>query len=160
MRLRSRPERRAALTIESALVYPLLFTLLFGLIVGGLGIFRYQQVALLAREASRYARVHGSSWAKETKQTAPTTQQILQQVVLPLASGVDTSKLTIQIQWIDEKGNVQDWDASSKAPTGVTKTGSGVTNHVRVTLTYQWSPELFLVGPLSLQSVSEVAMAF
>jgi Flp pilus assembly protein TadG len=161
MRLRSRPHRRAALTIESALVYPLLFLLLFGLIVGGLGVFRYQQVALLAREASRYARVHGSSWASATKQTSPNTQQILQQVVIPLSAGLDTSKLTIQVQWIDETAGVpQDWDTSSKAPTGTTKTGSAVTNHVRVTLTYQWSPELFLVGPLSLQSVSEVAMAF
>jgi Flp pilus assembly protein TadG len=155
------PRRRGALILESAVVYPLLFVVLFGLIVGGLGVFRYQQVACQAREAARWACVHGSNWQKATGNTAATKNDIVRNVVVPLAAGMDPAKLTVQVQWIDEvSGNIYDWDAASKAPTGTTKSGAAVSNHVRVTVTYQWFPEVFLAGPLNLKSVSEIHMAF
>src|SRR5262245_32113567 len=103
MVVRSRPGRRpGAVLVESAVVYPLLFLLLFGVIVGGLGVFRYQQVACQAREAARYACVHGADWQRETKQACPTAAQIREDVVLPLAAGMDPSKLTVKVEWIDE----------------------------------------------------------
>ena len=162
MVVRSRPgRRRGAVLVESAVVYPLLFLLLFGLIVGGLGVFRYQQVACQAREAARYACVHGAEWQKETHQTCPTTAQIQQDVVLPLAAGMDPCKLRVKVEWIDEiTGAVAGWDQASKWPTGTTQAGGRVTNRVRVTVTYKWWPEVFLAGPINLKSVSEVPMAF
>ncbi len=33
-------------------------------------------------------------------------------------------------------------------------------NLVRVTVTYSWYPELFLVGPITLQSVTQTPMSF
>jgi Flp pilus assembly protein TadG len=158
---RSRPRRSGAVLVESAVVYPLLFLLLFGLIVGGLGVFHYQQVACQAREAARYACVHGADWQKETQQASPTAAQIREDVVLPLAAGMDPSKLTVKVEWIDEiKGAASDWDQSSKAPAGITQDGNRVTNRVRVTVTYEWWPEVLLAGPVNLKSVAEVPMAF
>jgi Flp pilus assembly protein TadG len=160
----SRPRtarRRAAVLVESAVVYPLLFLLLFGLIVGGLGVFRYQQVACQAREAARYAAVHGGAWQKETRQPCPTADQVRQDVVLPLAAGMDPAKLTVQVEWVDGMtGSAADWDQASKWPTDTAKEGNRVSNRVRVTVVYQWWPEVFLAGPINLKSVSEVPMAF
>jgi len=162
MVVRTRPgRRRGAVLVESAIVYPLLFLLLFGLIVGGLGVFRYQQVACQAREAARYACVHGAQWQKETHQTCPTAAQVREDVVVPLAAGMDPAKLTVKVEWIDEiTGAAADWDEASKWPTGTTQAGDRVTNRVRVTVTYAWWPEVFLAGPINLKSVSEVPMAF
>ena len=52
-----RPVRRGAAVVEMAVVAPLVVLFLFGLIVTGLGVFRYNQTAYLAREAARYASV-------------------------------------------------------------------------------------------------------
>jgi Flp pilus assembly protein TadG len=158
---RQAARRRGAVAVESAIVYPVLFLLLFGMIVGGLGVFRYQQVACQAREAARYACVHGASYQKETKQPSPTADQVRQQVVLPLAAGMDPSQLTVQLDWVDEVNSVvTPWDQASRAPMGTASQGQPVTNRVRATVTYQWFPELFLVGPINLRSVSELPMAY
>jgi len=62
---RSRLRRRLGATIlECAIVYPITFFLIFGLLVGGMGIFRYQEVAHLARECARFAATHGGLYAK------------------------------------------------------------------------------------------------
>ena len=156
-----RSRRRGAVVVESAVVYPLLFLLLFGLIVGGLGVFRYQQVACQAREAARWASVRGSNWAKQTGNTSPTAAQIAQQAVAPLTAGMDPTKLTVQVQLVNlVAGTVTDWDPATKAVVTLNNAGASVTNRVRVTVTYRWSPEFFFVGSLNLKSVSEIPMAF
>jgi Flp pilus assembly protein TadG len=153
--------RSGALTLEAAVVYPLMLTLVFMLVIGGMGVFRYQQVACQAREAARWAAVHGSDWHKETGQAYPTSANILQQAVLPLAAGMDTSNLSVQVKWLDQvSAQVVDWDAASKYPLSVTAANQGVSNRVRVTVTYQWTPELFLLGPIRLQSTSEMPMCY
>src|SRR5213593_2814721 len=43
-------QRRGASVLEFAIVAPVTFMLILGLIIGGLGVFRYQEVAQLARE--------------------------------------------------------------------------------------------------------------
>jgi len=156
-----RARRRGAVLVESAVVYPVLFVLLFGLIVGGLGVFRYQQVACQALEAARWTCVRGANWAKKTGSPCPTTAQITSAAVIPFAAGMDPQKLTVQVQLIDlVHGTTTNWDTSNWAPTSVTTAGDGVTNRVRVTVTYRWSPEFFFVGSLNLKSVAEMPMAF
>ena len=54
--------RKGATILEFAIVAPVTFLLVLGLIVGGLGIFRYQEVSHLAREATRYASTHGGQY--------------------------------------------------------------------------------------------------
>jgi len=156
-----RARRRGAVLVESAVVYPVLFLFLFGLIVGGLGVFRFQEVACQAREGARWACVRGANWQQKTGTPCPTTDQITSAAVIPFSAGMDPTKLSVQVQLIDlVHGTTTDWDASNKAPTSVTPAGDGVTNRVRVTVTYRWSPEFFFVGSLNLKSVSEIPMAF
>ena len=47
--------------VEFALVAPLFFMLIFGIIVVGIGVFYQQQVANAAREGARYASVHSAT---------------------------------------------------------------------------------------------------
>src|SRR5215211_5088715 len=67
MPLRRATRRRGTSLVEAAFALPVTFFLLFALVVGGIGIFRYQQVAHLARETARYAAVHGGQYAKENR---------------------------------------------------------------------------------------------
>jgi Flp pilus assembly protein TadG len=147
-------------TVEAAIVFPVLLFLLLGLILGGMGVFRYQQVACLAQEAARYACVRGGDYQDDNNQDSPSQDQILQQAVLPMAVGMDPGSLSLHVQWIDQgTSTVQDWDAASKDVKSLTQQGEYVTNTVRVTVTYQWSPGLF-IGTTTLQSVCEVPMSY
>jgi Flp pilus assembly protein TadG len=152
--------RMAAAALESAVVLPVMFFLLLFLIVGGMLVFRYQQVACQAREAARWACVRGGDYQRDLNQLSPTQQQIMNQSVLPLAEGMDPNSLTIQVQWIDRGTNVaQDWDSAPKDVKSITPLGEYVSNSVRVTITYVYSPGI-LMGSVSLQSVSELPMAY
>jgi hypothetical protein len=65
MLLTRRARRRGAHTIECAFIFPITFALLVGLVVFAMGVFRYQQMAYLAREAARYAAVHAGQYQLE-----------------------------------------------------------------------------------------------
>jgi Flp pilus assembly protein TadG len=152
--------RRGALAVESAIVQATMIVLLLALVAGGMGVFRYQQVVMLSREAARAVSVKGSVYQRETGKASPTQQEILQNVVQPLATSMDLTQLTLTIEWIDgATGAVVPWDSSTKAPQGTTATGARVNNRIRVTITYQWSPQLFGVGPCCLKSVAEQPMS-
>jgi Flp pilus assembly protein TadG len=151
--------RPGATAVETALVLPALFLLVIGLIVGGFGIYRYQQVAFQAREAARWTSVRGAEYQKDTNLDSPTQQQIYQQVVLPLAAGMDPNSLSIQVQWVDKGSNtVTDWDKAAKDVWSINSAGQYVNNAVRVTISYQWTAEFFF-DPITLQSVSEIPMS-
>jgi Flp pilus assembly protein TadG len=156
---RQSERRRGSQAVEAAIVFPVLMFLLLALIVGGIGVFRYQQVALLSQEASRWAGVRGADFQKDADAPSPTQAQILQQAVLPLAVGMDPSSISLQVQWIDQgNAKITDWDSAPKYVKSQTPGGDWVTNTVRVTVTYQWSPGL-LVGPLTLTSCCEGPMS-
>ncbi len=153
-------KRRAALAVETAVVLPVMLFLVLMLIVGGIGVFRNQQVACLAREGTRWTSVRGSLWQFETGQTSPTQQEILQHAVLPLAVGMDPSKITIQAEWIDgQTGAATPWDSSRKSPLSVAKSNQGVTDRIRITVRYEWSPGVLWPGTINMSSVSEVPMS-
>src|SRR5213083_2437607 len=98
--LRVPPRRRGAVSVEAALVFPIALFLLLGLVVGGMGIFRYQQVAWLAREGARYASVRGSDYKKEVSgATAATAQDVRDKVILPNATVLDPSSLSTSVSW-------------------------------------------------------------
>src|SRR5262249_3867479 len=64
----NRCPRSGVTLVECAIVYPLLFFLLLGLMIGGMGIYRYQEVAALARSGARYASTHGAQFRKDTSE--------------------------------------------------------------------------------------------
>ena len=138
MLLRSTRKRRGATIVECAMVYPVTLLLLIGLIVGGLGVFRYQQVASLAREAARYASVRGTRYAQSTGKAAATQQTIFEEVVKTRAVGLDPNRLTCTVTW-----------NPSNRP------GSDVT----VLVSYDWIPEAYL-GAITLSSTSTMRVSY
>jgi Flp pilus assembly protein TadG len=136
MRLSSTP-RRAATVVEFAVVAPLTFILMLGILVGGMGISRYQQIANLTRESSRWASVRGSQYAKDTSNVAATGQDVYNNVISAEAVSLDLSQLKYTVSW---------------SPDNTPMTGK-----VKVTITYQWVPEVFL-GGITLASTSESVM--
>ena len=104
--------------------------------------------------------MRGGDYQKETDKASPSQDDILKTAVLPMAAGMDTTAITIQVQWIDQAtGQVYDWDSAAKYVRSVTASNSYITNTVRVTITYQWSPNV-IFGTLTLKSTCEVPMTF
>jgi Flp pilus assembly protein TadG len=150
MRL-NHPKRAGVTVVESAVVYPVVFLLVVGLLVGAWGVFRYQELASLARRATRYASVHGTQYAFDTKNPAATPQDIYDNAIAPYAIGFDTSRLTYSVTW-----------NTNNAPTHVINVNGSVTpvrNTVTVTINYRWLPEAFL-GEIQLSSTSVMPMSY
>ncbi len=147
MRLRH-PLRPASTMVEFAVVGSVTFVILLGLLIGGLGVFRYQQVARLARDAARWASTHGTQYATDTKNSAATATDVYNQVIAPNATGLDLTKLTYSVTW-----------NSSNSPYHLNAQGGKVANTVTVTINYQWIPEAYL-GPTTLSSTSVSVMCY
>jgi Flp pilus assembly protein TadG len=150
--MRLKHSKRAGVTVvESAVVYPIVFLLVVGLIVGSWGVFRYQELASLARRAARWASVHGTQYAFDTKNPAATPQDIYNNAIAPYAIGFDPSLLTYSVTW-----------NTDNAPFHTINVNGSVTpfrNIVTVTVNYQWLPEAFL-GQIQLSSTSNMPMSY
>lgn len=137
--MRIRNTRRPATTVvECALVFPLFFLLLIGLMVGSLGVFRYQELASLARESARWASVRGYQYEQSTKNPAATPKDVYDNVVRTKAKLVHADDVKYSVTWSPDN-----------------RQGSLVT----VTLTYTWIPEAFL-GGITLSSTSTLYMSY
>jgi Flp pilus assembly protein TadG len=100
MRLPTRNSRRRGTSlVEFALVLNIFSILIVGIVVIGLGVFRYQEVSLLAREGARWASVHGTLYAKATGQPAATASDVYTNAILPRLLALDTSQLTYSVTW-------------------------------------------------------------
>jgi Flp pilus assembly protein TadG len=148
----TRQRRQGTTAMECVVVLPVVFLLLFGMIIGGLGIFRYQEVAALAREAARYASVHGAQYQKETGNPAATAQDIYNNAIAPNMVGLDPSQLSYSVSWNSD--NYPYHTATNSNGQAV-----AVTNTVTVKITYQWIPESYL-GGITLTSTSVMPMSY
>jgi Flp pilus assembly protein TadG len=142
--------RRGSTTTESVVVVPTLTFLVLATLVGGYGVFRYQQIALLAREGTRYASVHGGQYELETGNAAATPQDVYNNAILPYAVNLDLSQLSCTVTW---NANNMPYSVNSdyEKPTN---------NTVTVTVNYNWFPEVYLVGPIVLSSTSTLPMSY
>lgn len=148
MRIPYRSSRRLAATlVECAFVLPATFFLLFGLVVGAMGVFRYQEVATLAREGARYASTHGYQYRKDSNLEMGTqeewSKEIFEQAIKPKLISLDPSRLTYEVKWpdvINQPGKPDNWPGSK----------------VEVTVNYTWIPEWRLAGPFKLTSTSSM----
>ena len=147
-----RPRRRGTTAVEAAIVYPVVLLLTLGLAIVGLGVFRYLQVAALAREGARYAAVHGGQWATDNNSgTLTTRDNVYNNAILPHAAGLDSSLLAntdVTVTWAD----------SGQMPT-YTSSGNTYTNVVTVTVNYQWTPAAYLPS-MTLTSTSKMSIAY
>ena len=145
-----RPRRSGFALTESVFVLPVLLFLIFSTVVGGYGIFRYQQIAMLAREGARYASVHGGQYQLETGNTAATPQDVYNNAITPFATNLDLSQMSYSVTW---NANNMPYNVSNdyETPTG---------NTVTVKVSYNWIPELYLIGPITLSSTSTMPMSY
>jgi Flp pilus assembly protein TadG len=165
--------RKGATSLECALVLPIVLFLILGMVVGGMGVSRYQQVAYLAREGARYASTHAGQYQQEnaaaiTNKTLPNVNEdyIVSNIVKANAVAMNPASLTATVSFNMSAGNY-DWDDTTdnnkRWPySQVTKSGTtySETNTVSVTVTYQWLPELYLTGPITLSSTSVMPVAY
>jgi Flp pilus assembly protein TadG len=140
-RRHSQCQRRGTSLVEAAIVYPVALLLTIGVIVAGLGVFRYQQVASLAREGARYASVHGTQYATDTGNAAYTSTAI-STYVMSKAAGLNTSSLTV-----------------TTSPATAPDSSTPGKNTVSVTVSYPWVPEAYF-GGVTLTSTSVMPMCY
>jgi Flp pilus assembly protein TadG len=145
-----RIHRRGAVAVEFGIAAPIVFFLTLAIMIGSMGIFRYHQVAALAREGSRWASVHGALYEKETGEAAATPDDVFEKVILPAATTLNPDHLTFDVTW-DQSNMPLQVDEDVEEPFG---------NTVTVTVNYQWFPEMLLLGPIHLTSSSTAQMVY
>jgi Flp pilus assembly protein TadG len=150
--MRLQRNRRAGVTVvECAVIYPVTLLLVLGLIIGGMGVYRYQEMASIARRAARYALVHGKQYEKDTGNTAATPTDIYNNAIAPHAVSLDLSKLSYAVSY-----NTDNWPDHKIIVNGNV---AAVGNTVTVILSYNWIPEAFL-GGVTLTSTSTMPMSY
>src|SRR4051794_20415918 len=91
--------------VECAIIYPVTFFILLALVIGAMGVFRYQEVSHLAREGARYGSTHGMQFRKDTGLARGTTTDWQTDIVTngidPQVVGLDTSLMTATAPWPD-----------------------------------------------------------
>ena len=125
--------RRGVYVLEHAIVFPVMSFFLFGGFISGLGVFRYQQVSMLAREGARWASVHGPTYQMENTKSAPTSQDVYNNAVSPRMVGLDPTQLTCALTM--------------------------TSNTATVTVTYGWVPEA-LFSPITFSSTSTMPITY
>jgi Flp pilus assembly protein TadG len=124
--------RAGATVVECAIVAPVTFLMVLGIVICGLGIFRMHQIEHLSEAAARWAALHGPRYQKRTGTAAPTSQDVLNNFILPRAVSLRKSAVTCDLQWSADKSTVT------------------------VDLRYQWTPETFW-SPITFRSATTVA---
>jgi Flp pilus assembly protein TadG len=138
MLLRRQPARSGVAAVEFAFIAPVVLFFILALVIGAFGVFRYQQVASLAREGARYASVRGSKFQSSTGQPAATPADVYNNVILPKSVALRPDRLTYSVTWGPDN-----------------KQGSTV----EVRVTYQWIPEKYL-GGITLSSTSRLPITY
>lgn len=100
---RPRP-RRGAAAVEFAFVAPVVLLIILGQIYGGMCVFRYQEVAHLAREGARYASTHGATYVREgtvgqTGEPAVDCSEDLRNYLAARTVLLSPDSLEVQVSW-------------------------------------------------------------
>lgn len=139
--------RKGTTLVECAFVLPAIFIVLLALAIGVTGLMRYQEVATLAREGARYGSTHGYQFRKDTGQGVGTIddwrKDIKDNGITPKITTLDAASVTTTINWpdvVNQPGKPDNWPGS----------------RVDVTVSYQWMPSMFVIGPINLTSTSSM----
>jgi Flp pilus assembly protein TadG len=154
--------RRAAQTVEMAIICPVAVFIVFALIVGGMGVSRYQEVSHLAREGARYASTHGGLYQQEgipqrtgVPAIATVNDPNLAAYVKSNAVLLDPNQMTVAVDWTEPAIY-----SPRNMPVYVDSNGNVIQNYVQVTVTYQWLPEMYLTGPITLTCTCQMPMSY
>lgn len=167
LNLRKRDRRGGAVTVEFAVTSGVTFLLILGMIVGGLGVFRYHEVAHLAREGARYASTHGGQYSLDgmpgkTGVPAINSSSDMQSYLSPRSTLLESNRTQVTVSW-SAPNTIVPVNIPAYVNTDPTLQPPGqktIRNYVTVTVSYQWMPELFLVGPITLTSTSTMPMSY
>lgn len=156
MLLQRRQRRDGATLVESAMIYPVVFLLIFGIVLMGVAVFRYQQVSHMAREGARWAAVHGARYSLENPAGTPGTDaNVFANAVQPHAAGMNLQQSDVVIVWTTNKDQTSSVVVTDPA-TGLAKLQTKA-NTVSVTVTYSWNTGLFGTIPVSSTAVMNVS---
>ncbi len=159
--------RRGAAVLEFAMVAPVVLFFVFALLIGGLTVFRYQEVAHLARVGARYASTHGGRYqldgiAAQTGVPSIAGSEDLRNYLASQTVLLDAAKMQVQVSWTAPAActprNLPTYintDSSLVPPAQ-----SVIRNYVLVTVTYQWLPEALMAGPMTVTSTSKMPMSY
>ena len=140
MRRRSQSnQRRGATLVEAAIIYPIAVLLTVGLMIFGMGVSRYNQVAGLAREGARWASVHGAQYASDHP------------------SGISVSGTSIKDYLVTNKMAAMDSDALTVTAAWSPSNAKG--GEVTVTVSYNWIPEAYW-GSITFTSTSKAIVTY
>ena len=169
MRVRRTPNRprRGVQAVDFACVLPVVIMLTLGTCSTAMGVYYYQLVASLAREGARYASVHGGQYFQNTGNSVQASD-IYNNAIKPMAVGLNLNNLTYQVQWgtaVSGSWVWTPWVSSSNSPPtsynpNSTPPGEPLYNGVKVTVTYPWTPDFYITGPLNLTSTSVMPMSY
>lgn len=127
--------RRGSALVEVAFVGPVALLLIIGIIVAGIGVYRFQQVSTLAREGVRWASMHGPKYEKQTYSPPITADDVFEKAIAPmLGSSGSKSGFNVELEWGPNRGSVI------------------------VTVSYPWQPQAFF-KPVDLRSRAEAPVA-
>src|SRR5262245_49085133 len=104
--IRRRP-RRGLVLLECALVYPLVLLIFIGMVVVGMGVYRYEHVATLSSEGARWASVRGWQYEHDLNPLnlpslpQAATEETVRDYLVGRALGLDmdTTALGVQVNW-------------------------------------------------------------
>ena len=182
---RARNDQRLGTTsVEAAFVMPVAFFLALAIVIGGMGIFKYQEMAHIARETARFASVHGAQYAKQNAAAiqAGTLPSVDENYLINYARSrtiaLDASQLNVSVNMVviapgsnsPNSTETVDWDntteSQNRSPYSAwTNTNTDppsnvqVDNIVIVQVSYDWYPGL-LAGPITLTSTAVLGMSY
>jgi Flp pilus assembly protein TadG len=147
--------RSGGTMVEFAIVAPLLFMIIFGILIGSMVVFCYQELSRLSSEVARYGSVHAATWAKEQNNNVLLTQQnIFDNVLLPRSFMMNAATLEAgSTLWYDDPSQqIQPSYSAQKQ------------NRIHVTLQYpanaMYPPLLQYFSSITLSSTSERVLSY
>jgi Flp pilus assembly protein TadG len=144
----SRHSRSGVTMLECAIVLPVMFVTLFGMLDLGIAAARYNALAEAARRIAREAIIHGSLAPQESSKWGPSEyvgtgadNSDIAIAAKPVFLAMPSNLVTIRVTWPDANNSPRD--------------------RVRVEVSYRHEPlipQLFVWGPINLRAVSTMSI--
>jgi hypothetical protein len=150
----SKNVRQGIHAVEAALIYPVSFLLIIGLIVCGMGIFRYQETCHWARAGARWAACHGGQWSFEQGQPLTQPADVFNNAIQPYTIALDPTKINYTVSWSDPGEMPTYPDTTSAGPPFNWRI-----NEITVTVNYTWIPEAY-VGGITFTATSTMPVEY
>ncbi len=164
---RARRAKSGATLVEFAIICILFLAVIFGISAFGHALYAYHFVSHVAKEASRYAAVRGSTCGGDascvaansaTGMAGPTTVADIQQFVVNAAPpGIDATQITTTVP-CGVAGTAM-CAASPVAVCNATVNAPGCTVQIQVSYSFSFLFPLVRSGPLTVSSTSQMVIA-